>query len=122
MKDRRKILLVDDTPTFLVVLNNILKNDYETMVSTSGEDALRTALLVVPDLILLDVLMPKMTGYEVLAALKADEKVKHIPVILVSGKDSDEDEAKGFKLGAAGYIKKPFDNDTVVSEVNRICK
>ena len=120
MSNRKKILLVDDTPAFLVILNNILKNDYDTMISKSGEDALKTALLVMPDLILLDVIMPGMSGYEVLAALKADEKLKHIPVILVTGKNNDEHKVKG--MGAVGYIKKPFDKDIVLSEVNKICR
>jgi len=117
MAEKKRILLVDDTPTFLIILNNILKNDYETLIATDGEDAIKTARHNPPDLILCDVLMPGMSGYDVLIALKADETTKSIPVVLVSGKDSDEHKTKGYDLGAAAYIKKPFEKAVILDTV-----
>lgn len=108
MADRQKILLIDDTPAILHVLNNILKDDYGILVAKSGEQGIISAKKFLPDLILLDVLMPGLSGYEVLEMLKSDETTKSIPVVLISGMDSDEDELKGYELGAADYIKKPF--------------
>ncbi|MCL2235199.1 MAG: response regulator [Defluviitaleaceae bacterium] len=114
---KKKILLVDDTETFLFLLNDILKDDYETLIAKDGEDGLETAEFVKPDLILLDILMPGMSGLDVLAKLKANEELKDIPVILVSGKDSDEDRAIGHDAGATSYILKPFKAEVVREEV-----
>jgi len=110
---KKKILLVDDTDAFLYILTHILKHDYTLAVSKSGEDGIEIAKEEKPDLILMDIMMPGMSGYEALAALKADADTRHIPVILSSGKTSDEEVASGLALGAADYIKKPF----VVTEV-----
>ncbi|MCL2855089.1 MAG: response regulator [Defluviitaleaceae bacterium] len=116
---KKKILLIDDTETFLFLLNDILKEDYETFISKDGEDGLETAQFAMPDLILLDIVMPGMNGFDVMEALKADDRTKHIPVVLVSGKDTDEDKAKGYDAGAVGYIQKPFKPDEVKSEVEK---
>jgi len=121
-KVRKKILIVDDTGAFLVLLNNILKYDYEIMLTKDGKDGLETARMAMPDLILLDVMMPGMTGYEVLTILKNDEAMKHIPVILISGKSSEKDQEKGYELGAMGYIKKPFEKEEVKDKVDAILK
>jgi len=120
MADRKKILLVDDTDAFLIILNNILKNDYETLIAKDGEDGLETAEFTKPDLILLDVMMPDMSGYEVMAALQENDELKNIPVILISGKDSADDEAKGLALGAVDYIKKPFEKEEVLEKVQKV--
>lgn len=116
MNDKKKILLIDDTETFLFLLNDILKDHYETLIVKDGEDGLETAEFIKPDLIMLDIVMPGMSGFEVLASLKANDELKDIPVILVSGKDSDEDRAKGHDAGAVGYILKPFKSDEVLRE------
>jgi putative two-component system response regulator len=97
--ERKKILLVDDTESFLFILNDILMHDYDTIISKNGEDALETAKMVKPDLILLDVLMPGMSGLDVMGALNADDEMKSIPVILITGMDSEEDVAKGYEMG-----------------------
>ncbi|MCL2851441.1 MAG: response regulator [Defluviitaleaceae bacterium] len=120
--ERRKILLIDDSDSFILILNNILKDDYETLISLDGEDGLETARLTMPDLILLDIVMPGLSGYDVLKALKADKALKSIPVILISGKDSDTSKAKGYTLGAADYIKKPFETDIVKDKVDSIMR
>jgi len=119
---RQKILMVDDTEVYLYTLNSTLKEDYDTIIAKSGEEGLDTARLVMPDLILLDVMMPGLSGYDVLEALKADEKLKSIPVILISGKDSDENEARGYELGAVDYIKKPFVRTEVKSRIDSVMK
>ena len=118
--ERKKILLIDDTHTFLLILNNILKEDYETIIATDGEEGLETARLTSPDLILLHVLMPGMSGYDVLRALKSDESTKSIPVILASGKDIDNHEAEAATLGAVGFLKKPFDKVEVQENVAKV--
>ena len=105
----RKILIVDDIPTNLKILIEGLKNhNYELLVSTSATAALKVARTEIPDLILLDIIMPEITGYEVCAILKKDVITKDIPIIFITTQNSPEDETKGFELGAVDYITKPF--------------
>ncbi|AEI14437.1 response regulator receiver modulated diguanylate cyclase [Flexistipes sinusarabici DSM 4947] len=105
---KANILIVDDQPTNIRSLSAILTEEYTIMVATSGAKALEIARgEKKPDLILLDVLMPEMDGYEVLRRLKADENTRDIPVIFVTAKDADDDEEFGLELGAADYITKP---------------
>jgi len=107
-EEKKKILIVDDTSENIQILVEVLKDKYTTIVAINGERALRLAAKdPVPDLILLDVMMPGMDGYEVCARLKADEKTREIPVIFVTAKSETEDELKGFELGAVDYIAKP---------------
>ena len=102
------VLIVDDQPANIHVLSGILKEEYTIMVATSGTKALEIAQgEKKPDLILLDVQMPDMDGYEVLRRLKADESTLDIPVVFVTAKDADDDEEFGLKLGAVDYITKP---------------
>jgi len=109
MTEKRKILLIDDTPAVLHILVSILKNDYDMVIGINGEQGLGLAKKIVPDLIILDVVMPDMSGYDVMKALNDDDATKQIPVILISGKSSDKDEETICALGAADFIKKPFD-------------
>lgn len=103
------ILIVDDTPTNIQVLAENLINDYRVKVAASGETALETiALQGAPDLILLDVMMPDMDGYEVCRRLKEDPQTSAIPVIFVTALNGGEDEERGLNLGALDYITKPF--------------
>jgi diguanylate cyclase (GGDEF)-like protein len=105
----QKILLIDDAPANLKVLINALKNaNYEILVATGGKTALEIAAYETPDLILLDIIMPEMNGYEVFAKLKANVTTKTIPVIFISARDEEEDETKGLELGAVDYISKPI--------------
>lgn len=106
---RQKILIVDDAPTNIKILVNELKSTYRIVVATSGEAALkRVESDTPPDLILLDVVMPGMDGYEVCRWLKADERTRDIPVIFITARSAEEDEATGLELGAVDYITKPF--------------
>lgn len=102
------ILITDDEKTNIDILNTILSPTYNTIISKSGEKTLKLAEEHIPDLILLDILMPDMSGYEVIEKLKKNEITRNIPVIFITGLTSIEDEEKGFFLGAVDYITKPF--------------
>jgi Amt family ammonium transporter len=106
--EKRKILIVDDVPTNITVLTEILMSDYKMVCATNGSDALKLAVSSVPDLILLDIMMPEMDGYEVCRQLKSDDRTQNIPVIFLTAKKEEEDEVKGLELGAVDYISKPF--------------
>jgi len=100
-------LIVDDHPANIEMLNLALGMDYEVLFATNGLDALSIAQTQSPDLILLDIVMPTMDGYEVCSRLKSDPRTQPIPVIFVTGMDMDDDEARGLELGAIDYITKP---------------
>ncbi len=107
--DKARILIVDDEKMNLKVLADLLKDDYAPILAISGEQALHHAFGdSPPDLVLLDVVMPQMGGYEVIKNLKNNDKTKNIPVIFVTALSSVEDEEYGLKLGAVDYITKPY--------------
>lgn len=106
--DKPKILIVDDVPTNITVLTEILMADYKMVCATNGKDALKLALGSVPDLILLDIMMPEMDGYEVCRQLKSDDRTNTIPLIFLTARNEEADEVKGLELGAVDYISKPF--------------
>ncbi len=113
-----KVLIVDDTPENIQVLMETLKDQYTIVAAINGEKALKMAMAEPsPDLILLDIMMPGMDGYEVCRRLKADEKVRDIPIIFVTAKTEVEDETLGFELGAVDYITKPFSIPVVKARV-----
>jgi len=115
---RARILAVDDDPGNLGILGRLLHPQYEVMAAPSGERALAIAAgSPQPDLILLDVLMPGMDGYDVLARLRDNPATRDIPVIFVTGLDSVEDEEKGLALGAVDYIAKPYRPPVVLARV-----
>lgn len=104
-----KLLLVDDVPANIKVLIEALQDEYEIIIATGGERALRWACSDdPPDLILLDIMMPGMDGYEVCERLKSDPKTAYIPVIFVTAMHEEEDETKGLSLGAVDYVHKPY--------------
>ena len=106
---KQKILIVDDAPANIRVLAETLMEDYEIRVATNGAEALQLAGSdMPPDLILLDIEMPEMDGYEVCKRLKQDKTTKKIPVIFITARSNEEDEAKGLELDAVDYITKPF--------------
>jgi len=105
---KKSVLIVDDMKSNLLVLYSILKNDYTLLTARNGPEAIERASTYMPDLILLDILMPEMDGYAVIAALKNSDKTQNIPVIFISGLSESSDEKKGLSLGAVDYIKKPF--------------
>lgn len=114
----QKILIVDDAPTNLKLLVDVLKNpDYKIYVATSGAAALKMVASNNFALILLDIVMPEMDGYELCSKLKANAATKNIPVIFITTQDTPADETKGFELGAVDYIAKPFSMPTVRARV-----
>jgi len=117
--DKPRILIVDDTPANIKVLSDLLRADYALSVATGGQAALDLAQAedTRPDLVLLDVMMPEMDGYEVCRRLKADERTRDVPVIFVTAMHEVDDEAKGFELGAVDYITKPVSPPIVQSRV-----
>ena len=113
-----EILLVDDTPANLQLLSGMLKEQgYKVRPVPSGKLALQVANIEPPDLILLDILMPEMNGYEVCEKLKADDKLKEIPVIFISALSETIDKVKGFLAGGVDYITKPFQFEEVHARV-----
>jgi sigma-B regulation protein RsbU (phosphoserine phosphatase) len=115
---QKTILIVDDTPINIGVISGALKDTFATKVATSGEKALAIASgKEKPDLILLDILMPEMDGYEVCRRLKADPDTRDIPVIFLTSQTEAEDETKGFEVGAVDYIHKPFSAAVVKARV-----
>ena len=108
MTDKQTLLLVDDEPTNLRVLRTVLQDDYRLLFAKSGDEALALVKQQRPDLVLLDVMMPGMTGFEVCSRLKADADMAAIPVIFVTALKDEVDEATGFAVGAVDYIAKPI--------------
>jgi DNA-binding response OmpR family regulator len=119
VKKKSKILIVDDTPENIQVLMETLKDQYAIVAAINGEKALKLALSDPrPDLILLDIMMPGMDGFEVCSRLKADPKASDIPVIFLSALDDTANKVKGFVIGAVDYISKPFQPEEVRVRVN----
>ncbi|MGF1776637.1 HD domain-containing phosphohydrolase [Vibrio nomapromontoriensis] len=117
-KKQHTILLVDDTPDNLDLLNGVLAEKYQIKIATSGKIALKIAhRLPKPDLILLDIMMPEMDGYDVCRQLKSHPVTQDIPVIFITAKTQTEDETKGFALGAVDYITKPISPPIVRARV-----
>jgi len=112
------ILITDDAKANLEILSGILSPFYNIMISRSGARALELAEERQPDLILLDILMPEMSGFEVISQLKGSSSTNKIPVIFITGLSGVEDEEKGFFLGAVDYITKPFNKSIVKARVN----
>lgn len=109
MKSRPSILLVDDTPVInLCALGAALSADYDVKITTSGQMALSIAADSPPDLILLDIMMPEMDGYEVCRRIRLDKDLKHIPVVFITALKEAESETIGLELGAADYLTKPI--------------
>jgi len=102
------ILIVDDEKTNITALTYILSPDYIVYAAKNGKDAFEIAKDYLPDVILLDILMPEMDGYEILSMLKENKETHDIPVIFVTGLIDAADEEKGLRMGAADYIAKPF--------------
>ncbi len=113
------VLVVDDTPTNIQLLNSMLREQYKVKAATNGEKALQIAQAEPqPDIILLDIMMPDMDGYEVCRQLKSSPLTAAIPVIFITAKSGVEDEQQGFSLGAVDYITKPFNPDIVKTRVS----
>jgi diguanylate cyclase (GGDEF)-like protein len=117
IKPKQTILIVDDMVTNIEILDGILSSEYEVLFATNGQDALKIASEQVPDLILLDVMMPGMDGYQVCKALKREGITQDIPVVFVTANNQEEDESRGFEEGVVDYITKPVRSSIVKARV-----
>lgn len=116
-QDKPTILVVDDTPANLGMLSNLLKEKYRIKVANNGVKALELAVASPPDIMLLDIMMPEMDGYEVMRRLKADARTDRIPVIFLTAKTSIEDEERGLLMGAVDFIHKPISPPIVLARI-----
>ncbi|MCX8125295.1 MAG: diguanylate cyclase [Spirochaetes bacterium] len=104
----KKILIVDDTPANITILGDLLKDKYEIIVATEGESAIEIARNALPDLILLDIMMPGIDGYSVCRTLKQIEETSHIPIVFITARNDTNSIVEGFEAGGIDYIAKPF--------------
>jgi len=119
VSEKKVVLLVDDEPANIQIVNSILKDVYKIRVATNGAKALElVAATPPPDLILLDVVMPEMDGYEVCTRLKSVPETREIPVVFLTGQTESSDETRGFEVGAVDYIHKPFSPAVVQARVH----
>ena len=117
---KKHVLVVDDSPTERqLAMTRLQKAGYVVSTAVDGEDALQKVVAELPPLIVLDIIMPKMNGYQVLRQLKSAPETRHIKVILVSSKDQESDRFWGMKQGADDYIAKPYPDDTLLNAIAR---
>ena len=116
-KKHPRILVVDDAPENLMVMESILSKDYSLKLFNDSSEALEYAFANPPDLILLDVMMPKIDGFEICRRLKANTKLSDVPVIFITSKTDIEDEERGFSVGASDFIHKPISAPIVTARV-----
>lgn len=116
-----KILIVDDEPNILMSLEFLMKKEgYRVFIARDGEEAFDIIRSEVPDVVLLDIMMPKVNGYEVCTFIKTSPMYQHIKVVFMSSKSREIDLQKGYELGADLYIPKPFSTRDMVSKVNAL--
>ncbi len=119
----KKILIVDDEQDIVESLKFVLEaSDYVCYCAYNGEDGLRLAKEIVPDLMILDVMMPKINGFKISRLLKFDNKYKNIPILMVTARTQEEDKLIGEETGADEYITKPFELDDIVKKVDSYLK
>ena len=118
MSETKKILIVDDEQDIVETLKFMLEmQGYECFCAYDGETGLNLAKEIIPDLMILDVMMPKINGYKISRLLKYDKKYKDIPIIMVTARSQDDDKLIGQETGVNEYITKPFELDFVVGKV-----
>ena len=119
----KKILLVDDEESLVMLLTERLKfNGYDVITAADGQEGLDKAKKEKPDLILLDVMMQKMNGYQVSRLLKFDQRFKHIPIIMLTARTQAIDMKTGKETGADAYITKPFESENLIAEIKKFLK
>lgn len=117
----KKILIVDDEPNIVISLEFLMKKEgFEIDVAVDGEEALAKVGSFAPDLVLLDVMMPKKSGFEVCEALRADAAQAGLKIVMLTAKGRDTEVAKGLAIGADAYVTKPFSTKDLVGQVKRI--
>ncbi|MGH8128730.1 MAG: response regulator [Gammaproteobacteria bacterium] len=117
-----KVLIVDDSPTETHVMRTALeKNGFEVVTAEDGESGLKAARELLPDVIIMDVVMPGVNGFQATRKLTKDPHTANIPVIIVTSKDQPTDEVWGLRQGAVAYFVKPVTADTLLSKVREVC-
>jgi len=119
-RERKRILVVEDNPEMNTFIAGLFSDKFDVTTAFDGLNGLQRAIEVIPDIIICDVLMPQMDGFEVCCKIKEDKDVCHIPVILLTAKNMDEDQIKGYDCGADMYLSKPFNPNVLNSIVNRM--
>ncbi|MCL2634671.1 MAG: response regulator [Oscillospiraceae bacterium] len=119
-KMQKKIIVVDDSIVYLTALRNLLKSFYEVYPADSAEVMFSTMEKFIPDLVLLDVEMPKMNGFEAITYMKESPRYKDIPVVFLTSRNDEDSASKGLELGAADYITKPFFGSLLLRRVKNI--
>ena len=119
-EDRDIILIVDDIDINRLILRDMLENDYTVIEAANGDEALKILFedKILPTVVLLDIIMPGIDGFQVLDRIKHDDRTQSIPVLFITAADSDETESRGLKSGAADYVTKPFNHDVVRARVD----
>jgi CheY-like chemotaxis protein len=117
---RKTILLVEDNPDMRTLLRQQLGVEYRLHEAKDGNEGMRKALVELPDLILSDIMMPGMNGYELAQALRADIRTSHIPILLLTARSSGDDKLKGLNLGASDYLTKPFDRRELLLRIRNL--
>lgn len=116
-----RILIIDDSPTEIHVLRTMLeKNGFEILEANSGEEGIEKAKAEKPDVILMDVVMPGMNGFQATRALSKDPQTQHIPIIIVTTKDQETDRVWGMRQGAKDYLTKPVAEDELMQKIGAI--
>lgn len=116
-----RVLVVDDESQIVNIIQFTLEhNGFEVLVALDGQEGLQMAREENPDLIVLDLMLPKIDGYKVCRLLKFDKKFRHIPIILLSARSESEDRALGLQVGADDFLGKPFEGDELVAKVNQL--
>ena len=119
----KKILITEDSPTILAIMREVLEDGGFSVISAiDGLDALAKARAELPDLIILDLMLPKMDGYKVCRMLKFDDKYKDIPIIMLTARDKESDLKLGAEVGANAYLTKPFDNEVLLNKIKELIK
>jgi twitching motility two-component system response regulator PilH len=116
-----KVLVVDDSPTEIFQFKDILeKLGHEVITADNGSDGVNKAISDLPDLVLMDIVMPGMNGFQATRKISRAAETKHIPVVIVSSKDQETDKVWGERQGAKGYITKPVDRDEFIAVINSL--
>jgi two-component system alkaline phosphatase synthesis response regulator PhoP len=117
----RRILIVDDEPNIVTSLEFLMRgSDYEVRVARNGEEALRLAETLRPDVVLLDVMMPQRSGFEVCRKIRENPALQHVKIIMLTAKGRDAEKKKGLDLGANAYVTKPFSTKELMNTVRSL--
>lgn len=117
----KKILIIDDEPSVIAILKTRLEAiGYEVVEAIDGEEALHQTEKEMPDLIILDIMLPKIEGFKICRILKYDDRFKKIPIIMLTAKGQEKDRKLGYEVGADKYINKPYEAEELINEIDKL--